>query len=88
MTATLTLPPAAAQDRDEAAELLAMPAWLYRSEAFAEDLPAAEPLWRGPAPMGRPRAAQRAAGLRSGALYLATLALALAASVPSALLLA
>lgn len=85
MTATLTLPPAAAQDRNEAVELLAMPAWLYRSEAFAEDLPASEPLTRGGASATRSPDGARSR-LRSGALYLATLALALAASVPSAML--
>ncbi len=81
MTATTTTLPAA-ERRDEAAELLALPVWLYRSEAFAEDLPVSEPVVCGlPAGGHRPSGS----GLRSGALYLATLALAVAASVPSAL---
>ncbi|HSW07983.1 hypothetical protein [Aquabacterium sp.] len=64
-------------------ELFSLPDWLYRSEAFAEDLP-------GGAPLAAVAVAQspRRVRLSSGALYLATLALAVASSVPTALLVA
>lgn len=77
MNAPLTLPAPAAADT-----LASLPAWLYRSEAFAEDLPMVEAPRRA-APAPQPAAGSARA---SGLLYLATLGLALASIVPTALL--
>lgn len=76
-TATLTLPApeTAAPGADED---LGLPGWLYRSEAFAEDLLAGDEASTAPAP-----------GWRLPAMmYPVTLALAVLATLPSALTLA
>lgn len=63
-------------------DVISLPDWLYRSEAFAEDLAGTEL-------MGLPPQVQRPArGLSSAALYLATLGLALASIVPTTMLFA
>lgn len=90
MSTVLNLTPASATPstacRDRAAdECFGLPDWLYRSEAFAEDLPGTEAPMPLPAQAQRPRRSQR---LGSGALYLATLVLALASTVPTTWLLA
>jgi len=61
-------------------ELFSLPAWLYRSEAFAEDLPPAAPVPSAAAEVAAPRRLARPAFL-----YLATLVLAVAASLPGAI---
>jgi hypothetical protein len=63
-------------------DVFGLPDWIYRSEAFAEDLSGSE-LLALPPQVQRP-----ARGLPSAALYLATLGLAVAASVPTAWLFA
>ena len=79
-TATLTMPPAV--EFDAASGLteddLGLPGWLYRSEAFAEDLQAdLDPLASAPGGLrGR---------LLSAVLYPATVVLAVLATLPSAL---
>lgn len=60
-----------------------LPAWVYRSEAFAEDLPLVAPVNPVPA---QPPLARQPAPRAPGALYLATLAVALASTVPMALM--
>lgn len=70
----------AVRRNDGADEVFSLPDWLYRSEAFAEDLGGCE-LQAMPAPAQRP-----SWRLSSAVLYLATLGLALAASVPTALI--
>lgn len=84
---TLSLPNAAmpaaalaAADIGAADELFSLPAWLYRSEAFAEDLP----LPAAPLPALAEVSAPRRRHL-SGLLYLATLVMAVAASLPGAI---
>jgi hypothetical protein len=69
-------------------EQFSRPDWLYRSEAFAEDLAADAPLAVAAAQPGRQGRELGSQSLSSGALYLATLVLAIASSVPSALLVA
>jgi len=66
-------------------ESFGLPEWLYRSEAFAEDLAGALAAAPVAHELPAPRRLQRHA---SAALYLATLGLALVCSVPSALLVA
>jgi hypothetical protein len=78
-TATLTMP--APVEFDAASGLteddLGLPGWLYRSEAFAEDLQGdLDPLASAPRGLR---------GLFSAVLYPATVALAVLATLPSAL---
>jgi hypothetical protein len=78
-TATLTMP--APVEFDAASGLteddLGLPGWLYRSEAFAEDLQAdLDPLASAPRGLR---------GLFSAVLYPATVVLAVLATLPSAL---
>lgn len=73
---------ALADDRVAGDELFSLPAWLYRSEAFAEDLPGAAAALAAAPEATAPRASRR--GLPT-VLYLATLMLAVAASVPGAI---
>lgn len=86
MSSTQTMqPPSARGDavrRHVADDMFGLPDWLYRSEAFAEDLSGNELL--ALPPQVQPPKRQ----LFSAALYLATLGLALACSVPTALLMA
>lgn len=78
MSPSLLLPSATPSE-----SLGGLPAWVYRSEAFAEDLPLVAPV--NPLPGQVPLVGQPAPRA-SGALYLATLAVALASTVPMALL--
>ena len=86
MSSTLSLQSSAAMS-DAACRTTAgddafrLPDWLYRSEAFAEDLSGSELL-------ALPQVQRPARGLPSAALYLATLGLAVAASLPTAWLFA
>lgn len=82
-TPTAVNPAAASLAREHAVDdLFSLPDWLYRSEAFAEDLPG---VVAPQAAKVTPEKARR--GLRlPGALYLATLALAVVASVPGTLI--
>ncbi|MCK6420600.1 MAG: hypothetical protein L6Q73_06790 [Aquabacterium sp.] len=63
------------------AHLHSDPSWMYRSEAFAEDLPAA-PGVVGLAPSGAETTTRRS--LRAIGWYVATVALALLAAWPAA----
>lgn len=77
MTPTLTMPTPAAEPAT------GLPDWLYRSEAFAEDLPAVDAPCRPALPAGSAGPARA-----PGALYIGTLALALvslASLLPAAL---
>jgi hypothetical protein len=81
-TATLTMP--APVEFDAASGLteddLGLPGWLYRSEAFAEDLQGdLDPL------ASAPRGLRGLRGLFSAVLYPATVVLAVLATLPSAL---
>lgn len=82
-TALLTKPALPVEHATGADDDLALPAWLYRSEAFAEDLPRTMAPIHVPAPA--PATRMRRWRL-PGALYVATLALAVLATVPTTLL--
>ncbi|MBI5254985.1 MAG: hypothetical protein HY855_00690 [Burkholderiales bacterium] len=82
-TTLLTMPALPVERATGAEDDTALPAWVYRSEAFAEDLPRALAPVEVPTPRGTP--AQRRWRL-PGALYFATLALAVLATVPTTLL--
>jgi hypothetical protein len=80
-TATLTMPATVEFDAASGCteDDLGLPGWLYRSEAFAEDLQGdADPLSIAPRGLR---------GLLSAVLYPATVLLAVLATLPSALLL-
>ncbi|NRF66572.1 hypothetical protein HLB44_06220 [Aquincola sp. S2] len=74
-TATLSQPAVAAALQQGDGDELALPGWLYRSEAFAEDLLPADERAAPPAGAGRQA---------SAALYAVTLGVALLALWPAA----